>query len=69
MKLLGYEFKMILPFGDGEHKTIYELTVLKSSWFGFIKKEVKMNYEISMFGNISDYEKHWDGLIESGAKL
>lgn len=69
MKLLSYEFKMILPFGDGEYKTIYELTVLKSLWFGLIKKEVKMNYEISMFGSISEYEKHWDELIKSGANL
>ena len=69
MKLLSYKFKMIVPFGNGEYKTVYELTILKSYFFGLIKKEVKMDYSISMFESIKNYELHWDNLILNGAKL
>lgn len=65
-QLLKYKFLMIVPFGDGEYKTIYELTILKTSFLGLLKKEFKMQYEISMFGSLKEYEKHWDSLIESG---
>jgi hypothetical protein len=60
---------MIVPFGDGEHRTVYELTILKSYFFGLIKKEVKMDYNVSMFGSIKEYEAHWDNLILTGAAL
>ncbi len=69
MKLFCYEFKAVIPFGDGEYKTIYELTLLETRLFGLIKRVVKSNYEISMFGSIEKHEKHWDSLIASGAKL
>ena len=60
---------MIRPFGDGEYETIYELLLLKSSFFGLIKREVSTTYTISMFGSIDTHEKHWDHLIESGKPL
>jgi hypothetical protein len=69
MKLLKYEFKTIFPFGDGEYKTIYDLTILKSKFFGLYKTEVNIEYEISMFGNISDYEIYWDELIMNGINI
>lgn len=62
--LLSYNSVAVIPFGDGEYKYVYELTMLKS-FFGFFKREVKCNYEISMFENVKDYHKHWDSLIES----
>lgn len=68
-KLLNYEFRMIRPFGDGEYETIYELTLLKSSFFGLLKRTVTTSYTISMFGSIEKYEKHWDELIRTGNKL
>jgi hypothetical protein len=68
-KLLSYKYLMLVPFGDGEYKTVYKLTILKISFFGLFRKKVKMNYQISMFGSISEHEKHWDNLIESGQAL
>lgn len=69
MKLLSYKFKMIVPFGNGEYKTVYELTVLKKCFLGLFQKELKMDYDISMFQSIKTHEEHWDNLIASGAKL
>lgn len=67
--LLKYKFIMMRPFGDGEYETIYELTLLKSSFFGLFKREVTMDYTISMFGNIGQYEKHWDEMIKNGTPV
>lgn len=69
MKLVSYKFKMIVPFGYGEYRTVYELTITKSILFGIIKKEVKMDYNITMFGSIKAHEEHWDNLIASGQHL
>jgi len=63
--LLNYEFKMFVPFGLGEYKTIYVLTLLKTYFFGLIKKTVKFDYTISMFGTIQDYKDNWDELIKN----
>lgn len=69
MKLLSYKFKFFVPFGSGEYRTVYELTILKTWFCGLFKKEVKSDYSISMFGDIRDYESHWDNLIKTGKKL
>ena len=61
--LVSYKFLGVVPFGDGEYKYIYELKILES-FFGLFKREVKYNYEISMFGNRKNYHKLWDSLIE-----
>jgi len=60
---------MIIPFGDGEYETVYELTIMKSYLFGLIKKKVIIDYRISFFGNINDYESHWDNLIQNGTNF
>jgi hypothetical protein len=68
-KLKSYEFLFICPVKGGEHKTVYELTILKTSFFGLIKKEVKMRYDISMFADIKEYESHWNELIKSKSEI
>jgi hypothetical protein len=60
---------MTVPFGDGEYKTVYELTILKTSFFGLLKKQYTINYEITMFANVEVYIKHWDSLIKSKQPL
>ena len=69
MKLLSYKFLIIVPFGFGEYYTSYELTVLKTSWFGLIKKVKTINYKISMFDSVKEHEEHWDTIIKMGAKI
>jgi hypothetical protein len=61
--LLDYEYRGIIPFGDGEYYTLYKLTLLKRSLFGLIKKEVTLDYEVNMFQSIYQHEKHWDQMI------
>jgi len=69
MKLLSYKFKLVVPFGNGEHRTVYELTILKSRLFGLIKKRVVIDYNISMFEDIQDYKLHWNNLIKTGQRI
>jgi hypothetical protein len=69
MKLLSYKFKMFVPFGDGEFRTVYELRILKTYFFGLFKKEIVMDYNISMFGNTKAHTDHWDNLISTGEPL
>ncbi len=68
-KLLAYTFLMVVPFGDGEYKTVYKLTILKTYFFGLIKKEITINYEISMFESIAEHKKHWHNLIKTSKRL
>lgn len=69
MRLLKYKYKGLVPFGDGEYKTVYELTLVKSYLFGLIKRQFQITYEISMFGSISKYEKYWDEVIDAGGRV
>lgn len=68
-KLLSYKFKIVVPFGNGEYRTVYELTILKIRLFGLIKKRVVMDYNISMFEDIKDYKSHWNNLIKTGQTI
>lgn len=68
-KLISYKYNGLFPFGDGEYYTSYTLTLLKYSFFGLIKKEIKQNYNVSMFGSIKEHEAHWDELIKTGQRF
>ena len=63
MKLLAYKFIKFVPFGDGEYYSSYQLTVLKSSFFGLRKKEQVLEVRISMFVALRELEEKWDKII------
>jgi hypothetical protein len=68
-KLLSYKHNGVFPFGDGEYYTSFELTLLKTSWFGLVKKEIKVPQNLSMFCDVVKMRENWDRLIETGEPI
>ena len=68
-RLLKYEYKMFIPYGDAGYDTLYELTLMKSYLFGLIKREKKVTYRVSSAHSTCLHTKHWDRLIETGASF
>lgn len=66
--LLKYKALPTHFFGDS-YEFPYELTILKTSFFGIIKKEEKIRYNISMFQNIKEHTDHWDKMIENKCQV
>lgn len=54
---------MIVPFGDGEYETHYEMTFIKSWFFGLFKEEITKKYAVPMYTSIKEQEAYWDNLI------
>lgn len=67
--LLSYQYKMLVPFGFGEYQTVYELTLLKTTFWGLIKSIKKVYYNVSMFRSISEFERYLNKLIRQRKNL
>ena len=69
MILIGYKHKGLRIFGDGEYENIYEMTLLKSYFFGLIKVKVKVDLPVSMFTSLEKHEQHFNKLIRRKTKI
>jgi hypothetical protein len=61
--LLKYKHRRTHFFGDSWEEK-YDLTLLKTTFFGR-KKEITINYTLSMFHDLKTFHEHWDDLIET----
>lgn len=68
-KLVSYRYKAFVPFGDGEYKIVYEMTIAKSYFFGLFKKTYCIDYALPMHASIGAHIAHWDFLVSSGAEV
>lgn len=65
-QLISSKYSMVVPFGDGESYTSYNLKIRVVYFWGLFNKTVTMPFKISMYHSIEQFEEHWKRLIKTG---
>lgn len=68
-KLIDFDHQMIVPFGDGEYFTSYNLKIKVVYFWGLFERIKIIPVEVSMFQSVNQFERHWKNIIEQNEYL